>query len=164
MTFLSHQDSRCKLCPSYQMCEETCQHITRCPEEGRNLAFKQSANNMERWLRSNNTHPDIQNLLLRYLCGRGSILCLDCTTALDLPPIMQKLAISQDIIRWNHYMMGMVSKQIAKIQSTYHLYSYSLQPASSWIAGLITQLLKVTQAQWIYKCVLVHDRNTGTLI
>ncbi len=98
MIFLSQQDSRSKLCPSCQMCEETCQHIARCPEEGRTLAFEQSANDVESWLKSNNTHPDIQNLLLRYLHGHGSISWLDCANALDLPPIMQKLAISQDII------------------------------------------------------------------
>jgi hypothetical protein len=67
MTFLSHQEGRSKLCPSCQMCEENCQHVARCPEEGHTLAFKQSAKDMERWLKSNNTHPDIQNLLIRYL-------------------------------------------------------------------------------------------------
>jgi hypothetical protein len=30
--------------------------------------------------------------------------------------------------------------------------------------GLITQLLQVTHGQWIYRCILVHDRTTGTLI
>jgi hypothetical protein len=79
---------------------------------------------------------------------------------------MQKLAISQDIIGWDHYMMGMVSKQIAKIQSAYllHLHCNSSQLASSWIMGLIIQLLQVMHSQWIYICVLVHDRSTGTLI
>jgi hypothetical protein len=77
MTFLSHQDGRSKLCPSCQMCEETCQHVAQCPEEGRTLTFKQSSNNMERWLKSNNTHPDIQNLLLQKFHGRGSTSCLD---------------------------------------------------------------------------------------
>jgi hypothetical protein len=164
MTFLSHQDSRSKLCPSCQLCEETCQHIAQCPEEGHTLAFEQPANDMKRWLKSSNTHPFTRNLLLWYLHSRGSISCLDCAPALDLPPIMQRLAISQDIIGWDHFVMGMVSKQIAEIQSAYLLQSNSLQPASSWIAGLITQLLQVTHAQWIYRCVLVHDRNTGTLI
>jgi hypothetical protein len=126
MTFLSHQDGRSKLCPSCQMCEETCQHIARCPEKGRTLAFEQSANNMERRLKSRNTHPDIQNLLLRYLCGRGSNSCFDCATALDLPPIMQRLGISRDIIGGGHIVMGMVFKQIAKIQSAYLLRSNSL--------------------------------------
>jgi hypothetical protein len=77
---------------------------------------------------------------------------------------MQKLAISQGIIEWGHYVMGMVSKQIAEIQSAYFLRCNSLQPATSWIVGLITQLLKVTHPQWIYRCVLGHYQNTGMLI
>ncbi len=36
--------------------------------------------------------------------------------------------------------------------------------ATRWIAGLITHLLQVTHTQWIYRCVLVYDRNTGVLI
>ncbi len=36
--------------------------------------------------------------------------------------------------------------------------------ATRWISGLVTQLLQVMHTQWIYRCVLVHDRSTGTLI
>jgi hypothetical protein len=64
MAFLSHQDGRSKLCLS----------VAQCPEEGCTLALEQSAKKMERWLKSNNTHLDIHNLLLWYLRGYGSIL------------------------------------------------------------------------------------------
>jgi hypothetical protein len=161
MTFLSHQYGRCKLCPSCQRCEETCQHVARCPEVGRTLAFKQSTNDIERWLGSNNTHLDMQHLLLWYL---GGCRCLECATELDLPPIMHELAISQDIIGWDHFMMGMVSRQFVNVQSAYLLRCNSSRLVSSWITGLITQFLQVTHSQWIYRCVLVHDRTTGTLI
>jgi len=30
--------------------------------------------------------------------------------------------------------------------------------------NLITQLLQVTHTQWIYRCMLVHDRTAGVLI
>ncbi len=33
-----------------------------------------------------------------------------------------------------------------------------------WAIGLVTQLLQVTHAQWIYRCLLVHDRTSGTII
>jgi hypothetical protein len=77
---------------------------------------------------------------------------------------MQALAISQDTIGWDHFMMGMVLRQFVKVQSAYFLHCNSLQLASSWIAGLITQLLQVTHSLWIYRCVLVHDQTTGMLI
>jgi hypothetical protein len=163
-TFLSHQDGRCKLCSSCQTCEETCHHVAQCTEAGCMLAFEQSSSEVERWLDNNNTQPDMQHLLLQHLRGRDLISCLDCATALELPPIMQELVISQYTIRWDHFMMGMVSRQFVEVQSAYLLCCNSSQLASLWIAGLITQLLQVAHSLWIYRWVLVHDRTTGTLI
>jgi hypothetical protein len=77
---------------------------------------------------------------------------------------MQELAISQDTIGWDHFMMRMVLRQFFEVQSAYLLHCNSSQPASSWMAGLITQLLQVTHCLWIYRCILVHDRTTGKLI
>jgi hypothetical protein len=36
--------------------------------------------------------------------------------------------------------------------------------AKKWATGLFTQLLQVTHTQWMYQCLLVHDRTSGTLI
>jgi hypothetical protein len=60
--------------------------------------------------------------------------------------------------------MGMVSSKLLPIQSAYLLNSKSSSRAMQWISGLITQLLQVTHTQWIYQCVLVHDRSTGVSI
>jgi hypothetical protein len=117
--FLSYQDGRCKLCPSCQKCKETCHHVARCPEKGRAMAFDQSTHKVEWWLDSNNTHPDLQQLLLQYLCGRGAVTCLECSTNLDLPHNMQDLAALQDIIGWDNFAMGMVSKKLLQIQSAH---------------------------------------------
>jgi hypothetical protein len=106
----------------------------------------------------------MQSLLLRYTRRRGTVTCLECAISLDLPPVMQNLARSQNIIGWDLYMMGMVSKQMAAIQSIYLLQHQSARLVSKWLSGLSTQLLQVTHCQWIYRCVLVHDRSTGTLV
>jgi hypothetical protein len=121
MSFLAHQDDRCRRCPSCNGCVETCSHIAWCPEGGRSLAFEQSALMMERWLIENKTHPDLQSLLLRYLRGRGSTTCSECSEALNLPHIIQEFAASQDIIGWDGFIMGMVSSKLLPIQSTYFL-------------------------------------------
>ena len=60
--------------------------------------------------------------------------------------------------------MGMVSSKLLPIQSAFLHQCDSSPQAASWISGVITQLLQVTHSQWIYRCVLVHDRTTGTLI
>jgi hypothetical protein len=83
------------------------------------MAFDQSTHEVERWLDNSNTHPDLQQLLLEYLCGRGAVTCLECSTNLDLPHIMQDLAASQDIFGGDNFAMGMVSKKLLQIQSAH---------------------------------------------
>jgi hypothetical protein len=130
MSFLSHQDGRCDLCPSCGTHKETCQHIARCPEVGRVAAFAQATNNLELWLRDNKTHPDVQALLLEYTRRQGKATCLECANDLELPPLMQDLARSQDIIGWDLFMMGMVSKKTAEVQSAHFLQYHHSRPVS----------------------------------
>ncbi len=108
--------------------------------------------------------PDLRSLLLKYLWGRGTIICAKCSTALNMPHIIQEFAVSQDVIGWDSFIMGMVSSKLLPIQSAHSLTSSSSPKATRWISGLITQLLQVTHTQWIYRCILVHDRTTGMLI
>jgi hypothetical protein len=119
---------------------------------------------MDLWLGKTKTHPNLQSLLLWYLRDRGTITCSACSKELNLLPIIHKFAVSQDIIGWDNFVMGMVSSKLLLIQSTYLLlYKWSSR-AERWILGVITQLLQATHSQWIYPCVLVHDHTTGMLI
>jgi hypothetical protein len=164
MKFLSHQDGWSPLCPSCHKCNETCKHIAHCPEAGRAAAFLQSTNEAEKWMDGTSTHPDVKLLLLRYLCGCGSITCVECFKNLNLPPIFREYAISQDVTGWDKFVMGMISNKLLAIQSTHLHTTGELYCATWWIAGLITQLLQVAHTQWIYRCVLVHDCTMGVLI
>ncbi len=69
-------------------CEETCAHVTRCPEAGRAEAFSQ--------MNENETHPDLASVITEYARKRGDTSCIKCAS--DLPPIMREFAISQDKI------------------------------------------------------------------
>ncbi len=80
--------------------------------------------------------------------------------ALNLPHIIQEFSELQDIIRWDKFVMGMVSSKLLPIQSDYLLDSKSFSCTMRWISGLITQLLQVPHTQWIYQCVLVHNHTT----
>jgi hypothetical protein len=160
MKFLAHQDNRSSLCPSCQGCKK----VAPCPEARRTLAFAQSMLGVELWLDKNSTHPNLWLLLLQYFQGRGALLCSKCSTALNLPHIIQEFAESQDIIGWDNFVKGKVSSKLLPIQSDYLLNSKSSSCATRWITGLNTQLLQVTHTQWIYQCVLVRNCTAGTLI
>ncbi len=58
----------------------------------------------------------------------------------------------------------MISTKLLGIQDSYLRVRCSAWSSEKWATGLITQLLHVTHGQWIYRCVLVHDRTTGTLV
>jgi hypothetical protein len=110
------------------------------------------------------THLNLVQLLKEYMQGRGETTCLKCSIILNLSPIYQDFAASQDIIGWDEFVMGMVSHKLLPLQSAISLNSKFSSNAMRWISGLITHLLQVTHTQWIYQCVLVHDRTTGTLL
>jgi hypothetical protein len=101
---------------------------------------------------------------VRYLRGRGTASCLECATDLKLPPAYREYAASKDVIGWDGFAMGMVSSKLLPLQSTIAHNGKLSSNATWWISGFITQLLQVTHTQWIYCCVLVHDRTTGILI
>jgi hypothetical protein len=92
------------------------------------------------------------------------LTCYECSLALNLPHIFQEFAKSQDIIGWDNFAAGKVSNKLLRIQNLHSTKSNLSFRAARWITGFITQLLQVTHTQWIYRCVLVHDRTTGTLI
>jgi hypothetical protein len=69
MKFLAHQDGQESTCPSCQACKETCAHIVHCPEAGRTEAFLLLVAELSKWMRENETHPDLVLVILEYAQG-----------------------------------------------------------------------------------------------
>ena len=62
-------------------------------------------------------------------------------------------------------MMGMVSTKLISIQESYVRVHGLHQLPEKWVTDLMTQLLQqVTHAQWIHRCILVHDGKSGMLV
>jgi hypothetical protein len=162
MKFLSHQDSHKSRCPSCLACKEMCSHITLCPDAGRTAAFQQSVSSVTSWMADNTTHPDIKAVVTTYAIGRGRASCTACTVG--YPSIIQEFAESQDKIGWGNFMMGMVLAKLFSIQESHLRLCVPHRSSERWAIGLVTQLLQVTHAQWIYRCLLVDDRTSGTII
>ncbi len=162
MKFLLHQDDREPLCPSCLACKETCSHIALCPNVGRTAAFQQSVSGVTSWMADNAMHPDVKAVVTAYALGRGHVSCSYC--AARYLTIIQVFALSQDKIGWGNFMMGMISPKLFSIQESHLRLCAPHQSPDKWATGLVTQLLQVTHAQWIYRCLLVHDCTSGTLL
>jgi hypothetical protein len=60
--------------------------------------------------------------------------------------------------------MGMVLAKLFSIQELHLWLCVPHQLPVRWAEGLVTHLLQVTHTQWIYQCLLVHDRTSSTII
>ena len=68
---------------------------------------------------------------------------------------------SKDHIGWRRFMESMISKEITCIQKLYLAISSYHISIKRWTRGLITKLLEVTQGQWLYRNLHVHDSISG---
>ncbi len=110
----------------------------------------------------NDTHPNIKAVVIAYALRRDNVSCSDCTAS--YLAIIQDYTSSQDKIGWGNFMMGMVSTKMITIQKSHLQVHGSLQLPDRWATGFITLLLQVSHAQWIYRCLLVHNCSSGMII
>jgi hypothetical protein len=75
----------------------------------------------------------------------------------------RQMATSQDTIGWRQFMEGMICMEIRKIQQTYAELQGLRLSGRKWGKGLVTNLLKVTHGQWLYRNVQVHDKISECL-
>jgi hypothetical protein len=68
----------------------------------------------------------------------------------NTPPQFQALRHLQDIIRWQWFLEGMISKEIVALQQLFYAVNSSQMTLDRWSSGLITRLLKITHGQWLY--------------
>lgn len=149
------------LCPSCHQRYETCEHVIMCEESGRVDALMRTIDLMRDWLRKAGTDAGLVQCLVEYAKGRGGKTMVEVCQGMHVR--YRKLAESQDCIGWRRFMEGMISKEIAPIQSNYLNVRGSHLTIERWSTGLITKLLEVTHGQWLYRNVQVHDTVSGEL-
>jgi hypothetical protein len=60
--------------------------------------------------------------------------------------------------------MGMISTELVTVQELHLQVNRSLKSPTKWAIGFIMQLLQIAHTQLIYRCLIVQDRTSGTLI
>ena len=60
-------------------------------------------------------------------------------------------------------MEGMICKKAREIQETYSTVCGSRSSPQRWAIGTIIKLLEATHAQWLYRCIQMHDTTSGAL-
>jgi hypothetical protein len=118
---------------------------------------------MDKWMKQNNTDPDLRDCIYEYAAGRGGITMEEICLANGYDARYKNMAKSQDSIGWRRFMEGMVCKEIRGIQNEYSSITRLRCNTLKWGRDIVTRLLEVTHGQWLYRNVQVHDRIAGTL-
>ena len=159
-TMVAHWDkTRDGKCPCCQRVE-TAHHLNLCGDPDRTRLFNEMADKLGEWLNDNYAHPELAYWIPRYIKLRGTHRL---GTFHQLSPEMSRVAASQDLIPWKDFMEGKLSKEIFSLQRLSLACSPSRLSIVDWAKRLISQVLQISHAQWIFRNVSLHDNKTGYL-
>jgi hypothetical protein len=159
-TMVAHWDkTRDGKCPCCQRVD-TAHHLNLCGDPDRTRLFHEMADKLKEWLNDNYAHPELAYWIPRYIKLRGTHRL---GTFHQLSPEMSRVAASQDLIPWKDFMEGKLSKEIFNLQRLSLACSPSRLSIVDWAKRLISQVLQISHAQWIFRNVSLHDNKTGYL-
>ena len=152
-------DSRC---PNCNRLGEDGDHLMVCRSEGRTKMFKEHVRKIEEWMEDHYTDPKLQGIVVGYLQGRGRAKLAQLAKGYERR--YQRLAQAQDRIGWRHFTEGKMAENFREIQKRYLSQEDTQLTADSWMKGLVSKLLEMTHAQWIFRCISKHHRTKGSLV
>jgi hypothetical protein len=151
--------SRDELCPDCGK-RETASHLNLCSDPERTSLLHEMVASLKKWLDNNYCHPELAYWLPNYILLRGTRRLSDFPY---LSPEMKRVAASQDLIPWTCFMEGKLSHEIFTLQRHSLACSPSRLTISDWAKKLISQILQISHAQWVFRNVSLHDARTGYL-
>jgi hypothetical protein len=107
------------------------------------------------------TDPDLIDCITDYVQDRGTITMASAVR--NAPPRFQAFGQLQDVIRWQRFLEGMISKEIVVLQQQFYAVNGSWVSLDKWSSVLITRLLEITHGQWLYRNFMVHDHVSDTI-
>ena len=113
------------------------------------------------WFEDRDTDPVLASLLLEYARRRGGMSMIELSCGSH--GRFARAASSQDIIGWQRFMEGMISKEWVKVQRQYYEIRGGRLRPQVWAQQLAIKLMEITHGQWLYRNVQVHDSTTGVL-
>ena len=147
------------LCPDCGT-EETAAHLMVCPGHSRTLLLKQEVEDLERWMRNNNTDSAIAFWIPKCILLRN-------TRALsyfpNLPDKLKLFAAEQYAIGWREFTEERISGALIEVQRSHMNATGGRVTLRRRTKTFITKLLHITQSQWIHRNSSLHQHENGYL-
>jgi hypothetical protein len=77
--------------------------------------------------------------------------------------MIQDLAEEQDIIGWQDFLEGKISKKFYVIQRRFLMGAPSLLNGRDWVTRFISELLDISHTQWSFRNIPLHSATNGML-
>ena len=100
-------------CPNCNRLQEDAAHLMVCPSVERTTLFDKQVDELDEWMKTHYTHPQLRKAVKIYLRSRGR---RKFSAIWGMSHRMQIVARSQDRIGWRHFTEGKVTMDIRDLQ------------------------------------------------
>ena len=123
-------------CPCCQQEDETTTHLLTCPHAGMTSTWLSNVTLLHQWLDEVDTHPDITLCFVQTLEMRNPYQLFTAFST----QTCQDAAAEQDIIGWQNFTEGKLSKWWKKLQDSHYREGALQWSATRWMQSLIMHL------------------------
>jgi hypothetical protein len=148
-------------CESCRTADKYTMHICRCRDPGRNSMFRDTVQDLGRWMMKTLGKENVSATVTMYLLSQGETLMTDCVHGGNQELI--NVARESDCLGWDSLLEGRISTLwLPLVSQLLSKSSRSLLPPS-WGRQFINKLHNIIHKQWIYHNTFIHYRGTDGL-
>ena len=158
--YYSRDDDADVGCPNCG-CEEKAEHLCVCMDDDRTRSLNEMTDSLSCWLsKGDKTDAELAYYIPKYVLARGTIRFQDLGM---MSPEVRLLAEEQDLIGWQNFIDGRISRKFGEVQSKYLAVTEGHLNGRDWVRGLLSCVLQLTHSQWLYRNMTLHDKAGGSL-
>lgn len=156
--FLKHWKERTSdACPRYSAPLEDSAHVWTCAHPDGSALWDQSLTKLKGWMEANDTDPDIQETISRYLNSWRYSGTLTTLPIEALAPAVN----SQNSIGWREFFEGWPSREWAVAQQNYFNFLSSRRTGKRWLIALLKKLWNIAWDLWAHRNGILHQKENA---
>ena len=148
------------LCPCCKTCEETTEHILKCPAKKMREIHAANLEEIKRWLLNNDTKAELYTAITNYIKGRGyeSFIIVD-----NREPLRDKVIADVNRLGWTNFMEGKIPITLGDYQEIHLQDRDSRISRDKWMSNLIQVLTRGILRVWLERNDILHAREKNGL-
>jgi hypothetical protein len=142
------------LCPRCGQPEDSV-HVWICHGEGADNLWEKSITNLEGWLNSRDSDPDLQHLVTSYLRSWRDDTASNSSTTF----LFEHIVHSQAGIGWRSFFEGWLAKEWTRAQQAYYSLIKSRRSGKRWTVELIKKLWDIAWDFWEHRNGVLQEQQ-----